>query len=87
MTGNMGNFGEFFFDNCTFFFSLIVPTTPTTIGAYNPYHACGSWAGDRILCLGDYAEDLPEGLLTNSQKTVPTKILRIGFLKPALGPT
>ena len=65
----MGKLGEFFFDNCTFFLSLVVPTTPSTLitGGYSSYHAWGTWAGDRILFLGRYSEDLPKGLLTNSQ--------------------
>lgn len=26
-----------------------------------------SWAGDRIICLGDYHEDLPDGILSISK--------------------
>jgi len=63
---NIGKLGETFFD-CAHSPArqlLTVPAVPIETGGFQKVGTklAGSWAGDRIVCLGDYATDWPESL-------------------------
>lgn len=47
---------------------LAVPSSTTTPShSWYPVLANGEWAGDRIICVGDYAEDVPEGMFDDKE--------------------
>jgi hypothetical protein len=64
--GVWGKLGECLFDTTPSMLILFlgVPTSPITSSSHSRGQPIGSWAGDRIICIGDYAEDYPPDLLT-----------------------
>lgn len=61
--------GEFFFGSPgLWFLSLVIPARPTPITPYGPGDTVyyGSWAGDRIICLGADSGQFPDNILTDS---------------------
>ena len=70
--GFWGKLGEFLFDGTPTGVALyLVPVDSNSDGTDNFYgvKAGNVWAGDRIICIGDYsrAEDSPEGMLTTRE--------------------
>ncbi|KAF8650983.1 hypothetical protein AX16_004998 [Volvariella volvacea WC 439] len=60
-TGFIGKLGEFFFAS----------QGRVIIRLINPQkwpEASGAWAGDRIMCIGDYAYDVPNKYLTDAEQ-------------------
>ncbi|KDR69810.1 hypothetical protein GALMADRAFT_214894 [Galerina marginata CBS 339.88] len=65
-TGHLGKMGEFFFsgESTTLMYLLALPAVPlknATSDLARGAQPAGSWAGDRIICLGDYADSWPKG--------------------------
>ncbi|RDB25968.1 hypothetical protein Hypma_006271 [Hypsizygus marmoreus] len=55
---------------------LVVPASPLPQSTLNANaDLIGSWAGDRIICIGDYTDyrDYPKGLLTEAERRKITK--------------
>ncbi|PPQ75376.1 hypothetical protein CVT26_015509 [Gymnopilus dilepis] len=78
-TGYLGKLGEFFYDAIDFLYLIAVPACPLERTGWSNSKALdnhpvypGSWAGDRIICLGDYAETWPEGKLDDSNLSEET---------------
>jgi hypothetical protein len=66
--GHWGKFGESLFDGSP---DTLVPLLKQAFDVATNYSALPlqtSWAGDRIICLGDYHEDLPAGMLSISEQ-------------------
>ncbi|KAF8901888.1 hypothetical protein CPB84DRAFT_1776933 [Gymnopilus junonius] len=60
-TGFLGKLGEFFFSDETddLMYLLAIPVCPLRTWSRDPVMA-GTWAGNRVICLGDYARTWPE---------------------------
>ncbi|PPQ99361.1 hypothetical protein CVT26_014304 [Gymnopilus dilepis] len=84
-TRYMGKLGEFFYDGTTvdLIYLIAIPACALegkswrnlkSLNAHLVYP--GSWAGDRIICLGDYAKTWPEGKLDDGNKETPRRFTR-----------
>ena len=62
--------GEFFATRTCedLIYLLAIPAVPLKNTLSNPatrLQVAGTWAGDRIICLGDYADSWPDGVVTD----------------------
>lgn len=69
--GHWGKLGECLFDDSPNtlvpFLKQAIDTAPNATNSSEiPFEK--TWAGDRIVCLGDYHEDLPAGVLIASEQ-------------------
>lgn len=68
-SAHLGKLGEFFFANepGQLIYLLAIPPVPLRSAPSDPSdlkEVPGRWAGDRIICLGNYAHSWPEGVVT-----------------------
>ena len=76
-SGHLGNLGELFFTTRTsdsLIYLLAVPAIPLKLinTSSNGSVVAGAWAGDRIICLGDYAYTWPGGPRVNDAHFLQT---------------
>ncbi|KAF9464921.1 hypothetical protein BDZ94DRAFT_452456 [Collybia nuda] len=80
--GHWGKLGECLFDgspNALIGYIAVPSTTsdsPPIRNIYGGPSLAGEWAGDRIICLGDYAQDLPKGTLTDDETRLFARLTR-----------
>ena len=70
-TGHLGKMGELFFSKSPreLFYFFATPTVPLKNASSDPTtkkEVAGAWAGDHIICLGYYAESLPDGVVSDA---------------------
>jgi hypothetical protein len=68
-TGHLGKMGELFFSGSPrqLIYLLAIPAVPLKNASSDPTtkkDVAGGWAGDRIICLGDYANSWPDGVVS-----------------------
>lgn len=70
-SGHLGKLGEFYGSEVptSIMWLLAIPSKPITADLESGDPRFGSWAGDRVICLGDYAHSMPDGVLTEAEKT------------------
>ena len=71
--GHWGKLGEFLFSpSPSWLVELLARPMEPLDTSTRGVNCVGSWAGDRIICVGDYIDDYPKCMLTKSE----TKVLR-----------
>ncbi|KIM36817.1 hypothetical protein M413DRAFT_448940 [Hebeloma cylindrosporum] len=78
-SGFLGKLGEFFSTTTShsLMYLLAIPAVPlrlesTSANPSTTREFAGAWAGDRIVCFGDYARSWPDGIDGDSLQTVTT---------------
>ncbi|KIM36809.1 hypothetical protein M413DRAFT_448934 [Hebeloma cylindrosporum] len=78
-SGFLGKLGEFFSSatSHSLMYLLAVPAVPLALESESfhpsdPPEVAGAWAGDRVVCFGDYARSWPDGIDGDSLQTVTT---------------
>ena len=68
-SGHLGKLGEFFTTRTCddLIYLLAIPAVPLKTLSTPPTRGvvAGAWAGDRIICLGDYADSWPDGVIND----------------------
>ena len=67
-SGHLGKLGEFFASRTSdeLMYLLAIPAVPLkNPSTLRGVDVAGSWAGDRIICLGDYADSWPDGVVSD----------------------
>ncbi|KIJ34895.1 hypothetical protein M422DRAFT_34841 [Sphaerobolus stellatus SS14] len=74
--GSLGKYGESYMDDYEWLIRLLVPARQSKGMSFTqdykrdvqiPELPVGAWENDRLICLGDYANDLPVGCLQDSE--------------------